>query len=260
MNRYEVWSRPRVVDDYARESHLQPPEEAILGALIRDLHSMAMLDIGVGGGRTTVHFAKLCRRYVGTDISEGMVAACRARFANWPESVTFQLSDATSMPQFRDGEFDFVMFSFNGIDCIDPEGRLAALKEIARVLKPGGVFVFSTHNTRALPKRLSLKTHVTLHPMGLLRALRFWVQLNYTRNSPAKIKRALAAPFCMVHDGVYAFAYETYYIKPEAQLAQLRPYFQVERVLELSKGLPLDEKALATTDSKWLYYFCRNRA
>ena len=203
MDQYEVWKRPGVVDDYARESHLQPPEETILGALIRDLHNVDMLDIGVGGGRTTVHFAKLCRRYVGTDISEGMLAACRRRFANWPESVSFQLSDATSMPQFRDGEFDVVMFSFNGIDCLGPEGRLAALREISRVLKPGGVFIFSAHNTRALPKRMSLTRHFTLHPVNLLRGLKSWVQLNYIYNSPAKLKRALAAPFCTVHDGSY---------------------------------------------------------
>ena len=160
-------------------------------------------------------------------------------------------------PQFRDGEFDVVMFSFNGLDCIDPEGRLAALREISRVLKPGGVFIFSAHNTRALPQRMSLTRHFTLHPTNLLRGLRSWVQLNYIYNSPAKLKRALAAPCCTVHDGTYRFAYETYYIKPEAQLEQLQPYFQVERVLELSKGAPLDEKALATTDSKWVYYFCR---
>ena len=62
------------------------------------------------------------------------------------------------------------------------------------------------------------------------------MQLNYIYNSPAKLKRALAAPFCTVHDGTYRFAYETYYIKPEAQLEQLHPYFQVERVLELTRG------------------------
>ena len=83
------------------------------------------------------------------------------------------------------------------------------------------------------------------------------MQLNYIYNSPAKLKRALAAPCCTVHDGTYRFAYETYYIKPEAQLEQLQPYLQVERALELTKGAPLDEKALETTDSKWVYYFCR---
>src|SRR5688572_6103499 len=199
MDQYEVWNRPGVVDDYARESHLQPPEEAIFSALIRDLHNLDMLDIGIGGGRTTFHFAKLCRRYVGTDISEGMIEACRRRFANWPDTVSFQVSDATKMPQFRDGEFDVVMFSFNGIDCIDPQGRLAALGEIARVLKPGGVFIFSAHNTRALPMRMSLSRHFTLHPMNLLRGIKSWVELNYVYNSPAKLKSALAAPFCTVH-------------------------------------------------------------
>ena len=82
---------------------------------------------------------------------------------------------------------------------------------------------------------MSLTRHFTLHPTNLLRGLRSWVQLNHIYNSPAKLKHALAAPFCTVHDGTYRFGYETYYIKPEAQLEQLHPYFQVERVLELTK-------------------------
>ena len=47
----------------------------------------------------------------------------------------------------KDNSFDVVIFSFNGIDYIYPYiKRLAALKEIRRVLKTNGLFIFSSHN------------------------------------------------------------------------------------------------------------------
>ncbi|MBF0188289.1 MAG: methyltransferase domain-containing protein, partial [Magnetococcales bacterium] len=48
---------------------------------------------------------------------------------------------------FETTSFDVVLFSFNGIDYIHPySARLATLREIWRVLKPDGLFIFSTHN------------------------------------------------------------------------------------------------------------------
>jgi hypothetical protein len=49
-----------------------------------------------------------------------------------------------------------VMFSFNGIDSVDYEGRRAILREFARVLRPGGLALFSTHNLRGPSYRESL--------------------------------------------------------------------------------------------------------
>ena len=75
---------------------------------------MKMLDIGVGGGRTTLHFAPLVKEYVGIDYSQNMIKACQERFAQ----VSFQTADARSMGIFKDSTFDFILFSYNGIDYI----------------------------------------------------------------------------------------------------------------------------------------------
>ena len=59
------------------------------------------------------------------------------------------------MPQtcrdFADASFDAVVISFNGIDCVFPEERRwQCLRECGRVLRAGGVFIFSSHNPRSI--------------------------------------------------------------------------------------------------------------
>jgi SAM-dependent methyltransferase len=39
-----------------------------------------------------------------------------------------------------------VQFSWNGIDCVDYEGRMRILQEMRRVTRPGGLILFSSHN------------------------------------------------------------------------------------------------------------------
>jgi len=50
------------------------------------------------------------------------------------------------MIQFKDNEFDIIMFSTQGIDCCEHDMRMKILKEINRTLKPGGLFIISSHN------------------------------------------------------------------------------------------------------------------
>jgi ubiquinone/menaquinone biosynthesis C-methylase UbiE len=50
-----------------------------------------------------------------------------------------------------DASFSHVMISLNGIDYAFPESqREAALRECARVLKPGGTFIYTSHNIKSL--------------------------------------------------------------------------------------------------------------
>lgn len=141
----EKYKSDEVVSFYERQTDLQPCEQHLFARHLTP--GMAILDMGVGGGRTTPYLAEGAGRYVGADYSEEMVAACRKRFPD----LEFCHCDATDMAQFADGTFDAVVFSFNGIDVIrSDEGRARCLAETARVLKPGGVFIFSSHNARIL--------------------------------------------------------------------------------------------------------------
>lgn len=101
-----------------------------------------VLDLGCGVGRTTRPLAERGFDVVGVDLSEEMVAAARRLT---PE-IEFRVDDATDLDA-GDDTFDYALFSHNGLDYVHPEPkRLQALREIRRVLKPDGIFVFSTHN------------------------------------------------------------------------------------------------------------------
>jgi SAM-dependent methyltransferase len=108
--------------------------------------AVTVLDIGCGAGRTTIPLFQMGFDVIGIDISSAMIAAAKAR----APKVDFRVGDACAL-DFPDNSFDAVLFSWNGIDCIVPVSRrIRALNEINRILKPKGIFVFSSLNTWCL--------------------------------------------------------------------------------------------------------------
>jgi SAM-dependent methyltransferase len=149
----KTYSDPAVVAAYAKREKLWPCEEVLFQRWIRP--GATVLDLGVGGGRTAGPLSKIASCYIGLDYSQCMVEACRARYPQ----LEFHLGDATDLSRFEDRHFDAVVFSANGIDCIrTDEGRAECLREVARVLKPGGVFVVSSHNAQSIGVWPQLKT------------------------------------------------------------------------------------------------------
>lgn len=107
----------------------------------------SVLDLGCGTGRTTgvldrMGFDVVGVDVVGVDVSEQMIRRVRTLHPD----LEFETGDARDL-QFADESFDYVLFSFNGLGHVQPEGdRYVALPEIWRALQPGGTFVFSSHN------------------------------------------------------------------------------------------------------------------
>ena len=194
---------------FAGLDRLKDCEQPILDLLRSEgLAEMRMLDLGVGGGRTTIHFAPHAREYHGIDSSAALVEACRRRFAHegWPH-ITWTVADARDLP-YESGFFDFVMFSWNGLDLVgDEHDRMRALLEIRRVLAPGRRFFFAAHNLEnalARPKSGRAIVRSVLNPQLLWgRGARHGDALRRTTKGVAQLLHppcgtARAAPRCRV--------------------------------------------------------------
>ncbi len=140
-----IYSQPSVAAHYAALDHLTACERSLFDTYLRS--GMEILDIGVGGGRTTPYLSHVASRYVGLDYSEEMIRTCREKF---PQRE-FRVADAADLSTFANGSFDALVIAFNGLDYVMPqERRKQCLRECQRVLRPGGVLIFSSHNPRAI--------------------------------------------------------------------------------------------------------------
>ncbi len=102
------------------------------------------LDVCCGTGAAVALLRPLCRsRVVGLDFSQGMLQVCRQHAANMPGTASVELvrADALTMP--FPAAFDLVT-SFGAFGHILERDEPRFVAEVARVLRPGGRFVFVT--------------------------------------------------------------------------------------------------------------------
>lgn len=252
----EVYERGPVASRYAGRSELQPAEAAILRRYKGELSGRRILDLGVGGGRTTPFLLALSAEYVGVDYSSEMVSRCRARFP----AVDFRVEDARDLSAYSDASFDFVLFSYNGIDEMEHADRLRTLKEIHRVLKEGGLFAFSSHN-RDVPIRKPWDLrHLAVSP--LRHPLRFGKRvvsypvgiINYLRRAH---RNQIHDEYCIAVDISYMYSLVHYFIRAADQRKQLERlgFTEVE-------ALGNDGRSISTSEptpvaDPWIYYSCR---
>lgn len=98
------------------------------------------LDVGCGAGRTTIPLFERGYQVIGMDYAEKMITAAKEINA----AIDYRVGNILST-QFSDQEFDNIIFSFNGLMLLGTyEERLSATKEIRRILKKNGTFVFTT--------------------------------------------------------------------------------------------------------------------
>lgn len=127
------------------EQHRYPIQLYDLLANRRDWRGKDGLEVscGLGGGVMFIDHHYEPRSMTGLDISASSIDACRRRYPSG--QMRFETGDAQAMP-FADHSFDIVI---NVESSLNYSNFHAFLKEVDRVLRPGGTFLFADYRRTA---------------------------------------------------------------------------------------------------------------
>jgi 2-polyprenyl-6-hydroxyphenyl methylase / 3-demethylubiquinone-9 3-methyltransferase len=141
---YDWWNKDFVLHQITTErcDYIEACIHKVLGP--GALQQSEILEIGCGGGLICEQLARRGAIMIGLDPSTAALAAARkhSQQSGLGHNIYYEQGYAESLP-YADG-------SFSTIVCFDTLEHVhdlyATIKEIARVLAPGGIFVFDTIN------------------------------------------------------------------------------------------------------------------
>ena len=258
-----TYTASRVVRYFENINSLQPTEQVIFDRIASEVKDKPILDIGVGAGRTISYLTKISRYYTGIDYSKKMIESCKKRFPQ----VNLVNLDARDLSNFPSESFFFVLFSFNGIDCIDHSDRITIFTEIYRVLQKGGYFVFSSHN----------RDYYNCHSTGfrILQSPGFNSALDPIKFSyyaisflPGIFKRAYNRlknkkfethnqEYSIINDPAHNYSLLIYHISISEQVTQLVRIGFSEKIEAYDNN---GQFVLTDLKSPWIYYVARKEA
>jgi SAM-dependent methyltransferase len=245
-----------IPESYGRNTELFKAEAFIISYVGKEIENKAILDIGVGAGRTVPYLTALTNDYTGIDYSPRMLRYCRSRHMG----VKLLQCDARKMDPFQDEAFDVVVATWNAIDDSDHSDRLKILNEVRRVLRPRGLFIFSSHNRDFQIRSayrfrgfVSAPDPIQLLKRNAIRVKRYVTGiLNHLDLKRIEIRRR---EYAFLNDPSHNFRLLTYYIKKESQIEQLETigFSDIEMVDESGSFLRPDQECR----DGWIYYVCR---
>jgi SAM-dependent methyltransferase len=245
-----AYSKQSVVRWYSELDSINKAEEAVLQKLYPSIKNGKLLDIGIGGGRTTKYLLDhISKDYLGIDYTFALANVTKRKHP----SATILCADARAVPT-GDEVFDFVLFSLNGIDYMEHPGRVRALREVHRILKPGGFYLFSTHNRDYKNYK---KIDGTLHESLNLSQLKSYVYslLHWPRHLVMRKHEVSTDEYAIINDNAHGYSLLTYYITVNDQIKQLEEagFLQIE-------AYDMEGHRVKTgRDFPWTYYLARKQ-
>jgi ubiquinone/menaquinone biosynthesis C-methylase UbiE len=144
-----------------------------------------VLEIGAGTGFNLPHYPPDTDELVLTEPSAGMLARVRRRAAETDRRATAVQASAEALP-FEDSSFDTVVSTLVLCSVDDVDG---VLREIHRVLRPGGQLIFVEHVRSDDPRRARWQDRLE----------RPWMKVaDGCHPNRATLERIAAAPFDLV--------------------------------------------------------------
>jgi ubiquinone/menaquinone biosynthesis C-methylase UbiE len=152
MNVYDKWILPRLTDLVMRNKEATRYRSQLVPKACG-----TVLEIGVGSGLNLPFYGTAVSRLYGLDPSEQLLQMARERASAATFPVEFLAHPGEEIP-LDDGCLDMTVMTWTLCTIPDP---LKALKEMRRVLKPGGTLLFAEHglapdaNVRGWQERLN---------------------------------------------------------------------------------------------------------
>ena len=140
------------------DAHYCPgaPNEAHL-KLLGNVKGKKLLEIGCGGAQCGIYFAKQGAKVTGIDISTEQLKFAKALVKKNKVNIKLYKGDIRTLPQIKSNSQDIV-FSAYALHYVD--NLESCFKEVHRVLKKNGIFVFSLDHpfwNITDPKKLRIK-------------------------------------------------------------------------------------------------------
>ncbi len=161
--------------------------------LLGNVKNKKLLDIGCGTGIYAKTLTEKGAKVRGIDISEEMIKIARQESPN----IEFKLGSMDKLP-YRNNEFDIVLAALS-LGYLEDWGEV--LKEIKRVLKPKGLFVFSTDNPiiesakKVIYKGKKFRVVTDYFKEGLRKQSWFIMRFKSKNKLPIKSKRYTSMPY-----------------------------------------------------------------
>ncbi len=178
---YQVWLKSQYPGDPQIERWIQYESDQLArsGQIVANfinyfpVAGKTVLDVGCQWGATSIALARAGGRVTGVDVVPEFIAGARVRAGEQMIDAKFKVSAAEGLP-FADDSFD-VVYCTNVIEHV--ANHQQTVRELARVLKPGGMLYLDGPN-RFSPANLASDPHYQLR---LIAALPNWLGDFYVR-------------------------------------------------------------------------------